>query len=164
MPDLLLVDGGKGQLNAALRALREEGAQGTAAIALAKERGLPGRRAPERVFLPGRKNPIPLRAGDRASLFLQRVRDEAHRFALRGHRRLRTRRLLDSALDRLEGVGPARRKALIRAFGDIRGVAAADAAELARVLGDAALAARVRERLSGERAETGPAHGTFPSL
>ncbi len=150
MPDLLLVDGGKGQLNAALRALREEGAQGTAAIALAKERGLPGRRAPERVFLPGRKNPIPLRAGDRASLFLQRVRDEAHRFALRGHRRLRTRRLLDSALDRLEGVGPARRKALIRAFGDIRGVAAADAAELARVLGDAALAARVRERLRGK--------------
>lgn len=155
MPDLLVVDGGKGQLHAALRALRDEGASGIAAIALAKERDLVGRRAPERVFVGGRKDAIPLAAGDRATLFLQRVRDEAHRFSLRGHRTLRGRRLFESALDRVAGVGPARRRALIRAFGDIRGVAAADTGALARVLGDAALALRVRERL----AALGETHG-----
>ncbi|MEI6634630.1 MAG: excinuclease ABC subunit UvrC [Chlamydiota bacterium] len=151
MPDLIVVDGGKGQMHAALRALRDEGAEGPAVIALAKERELTGRRAPERVYIGGRKDAIPLKAGDPAALFLQRVRDEAHRFALRGHRAMRTRRLFESELDRVAGVGPARRAALIRAFGDIRGVAAAPPADLARVLGDRALARRVLEHLSGVR-------------
>ena len=151
MPDLLLVDGGKGQLGAARRALEEEGAGGTAVIAIAKERDLSGRRAPDRVFLPGRRDAVCLRPGDPASLFLQRVRDEAHRFALRGHRALRKKRLLRSELDLIPGVGPARRAALLKAFGDIDAVAAAPAAALARVLGDRPLARRVRRGLAGRR-------------
>lgn len=149
MPDLLVIDGGKGQLNAARRALADAGEGGTPVIALAKERDLSGGRAPERVFLAGRRDSIPLEAGDRASLFLQRVRDEAHRFAVRGHRAARTRRLLRSELDLVPGIGPARRAALLRAFGDVRAVAAAPVEALARVLGEMPLARRVHERLAG---------------
>ena len=148
MPDLLLVDGGKGQLGAARRWRRR--GRGTAVIAIAKGGSLRPS-GPDRVFLPGRRDAVCLRPGDPASLFLQRVRDEAHRFALRGHRALRKKRLLRSELDLIPGVGPARRAALLKAFGDIDAVAAAPAAALARVLGDRPLARRVRRGLAGRR-------------
>ncbi|MCX6357844.1 MAG: excinuclease ABC subunit UvrC, partial [Candidatus Aureabacteria bacterium] len=97
MPDLMSIDGGRGQLGAALRALKETGVAGTAVVALAKGRVDRGQRTPERVFIEGRKNPIRLRDGEPVTLFLQRVRDEAHRFALRYHRGVRGKRMLGSS-------------------------------------------------------------------
>ncbi|HVR72468.1 MAG TPA: excinuclease ABC subunit UvrC [Vicinamibacteria bacterium] len=140
LPDLVLVDGGKGQLGAAMEALAELGVGHQPLASLAKRE--------EVLFLPGRDAPVRLPRSSPVLQLVQRVRDEAHRFAVGFHRRTRARRTLHSELDEIPGVGPARRRKLLSRFGSLRGVRAASLAELAASVG-AATAARIRARLHG---------------
>jgi excinuclease ABC subunit C len=156
-PDLLVVDGGKGQLRAAVRALEERGVEKISVAAIAKKKDAATGGTPDRAFVPGRKNPIPLREGDRASLFLRRMRDEAHRFAIAFHRGSRRRRLVRSELTRIAGIGDRRARALLRRFGGTGSIAVAPIEELAALLGSEALARRVHAELERARAgEEGP--------
>ncbi len=141
LPDLLMVDGGKGQLGVAVAVLQELGITEVDVIGLAKMRT---ERDPfaeevdhsaERVFLPGRKNPVVLLPNSTALFLLQRLRDEAHRFAITYHRQLRAKEQLGSPLDTIPGVGPSRRKALLRHFGSLTRVRMATLEELAQVAG-----------------------------
>ncbi|MGI2335608.1 MAG: excinuclease ABC subunit UvrC [Dehalogenimonas sp.] len=125
LPDLILIDGGKGQLSAALEALIDKGVGDTAIIGLAKER--------EEIFLPRQSNPILLNERSAARHLLQRVRDEAHRFALGYHTNLRQKAAVGSALDAIPGIGPAKRRALIKHFISAAGVRAATIEELTAV-------------------------------
>jgi len=125
-PDLILIDGGLGQLAAAMEGLKEAGQPSIAVIGLAKARG----EKDERIFLPGRKNPIMLRPNSPATHLVQRIRDEAHRFALTFHRRLRSKALLTSQLDQIIGVGEIRRASLLRRFKTLEGLAAASDEDL----------------------------------
>jgi excinuclease ABC subunit C len=143
LPDLLVVDGGKGQLGVVRAALHDAGLE-VPAIGLAKERdeGSPSPRVrrsgglkSERVFLPGRKEPVLLGASSRALLLLQRVRDESHRFAIEFQRALRNRASLTSVLQEIPGIGPAKRRALLKHLGSLRAVREADLAVLAAVPG-----------------------------
>ncbi len=127
VPDLVLVDGGKGQLSAARAALRSVELRETAVASLAKR--------DEEVFLPGRAEPVRLGRADRSLHLLQRMRDEAHRFAISYNRKLRRRRTLRSELDKIPGIGERRRQALLARFGSVRGVRAASQAEIARLPG-----------------------------
>ncbi|NLF02119.1 MAG: excinuclease ABC subunit UvrC [Anaerolineales bacterium] len=128
LPDLVVVDGGKGQLGVAEEVLAEFGLTDTVPVAaLAKER--------EEVYLPGRPHPVALPERSQGRFLLQRVRDEAHRFAITHHRARRRRAGVASQLDEIPGVGPARRKALLKAFGSLAGVRAASIEELAAVPG-----------------------------
>ncbi len=136
LPDLILVDGGKGQLSVALRALEEHGLTGIEVAALAKREEL--------VYVPGRAEPIRLPRDSPALKLLQRIRDEAHRFAIEYHRRLRGRRALASLLDSVEGIGPKRRDLLLRRFGSLEGLRQASLEELLSVPG---LPRAVAERL-----------------
>ncbi|HMB54839.1 MAG TPA: excinuclease ABC subunit UvrC [Thermoanaerobaculia bacterium] len=138
LPDLILIDGGRGQLNAALAALAELGVEETPIVGLAKRE--------EEVYLPERPEPLRLARRDPGLQLLQQVRDEAHRFAVSRHRRRRTTRTFKSRLDDLAGIGPKRRRALLTRFGSAKGVAAAEVAELAEVVGEK-LAVRVKEGL-----------------
>lgn len=131
LPDLILIDGGIGQLGAAMDALRELGLSRIDIVALAKAKGV----KEERIFLPGRKNPVILRPSSPATHLLQRIRDESHRFAITYHRKLRSRALLASNLDEIAGVGPAKRRDLLRYFGSLEALAAASEADLQRVGG-----------------------------
>jgi excinuclease ABC subunit C len=155
-PDLLVVDGGKGQLNVALEVLRELEISEVDAVGLAKMRverapqATEITRSEERVFLPGRKNPVILKRNSTALFLLQRVRDEAHRFAITYHRQLRTKERLRSVLDTIPGVGSLRRKRLLRHFGSLQRIRAASEDELAQVPGvSRLLAAEIRRSLSG---------------
>jgi excinuclease ABC subunit C len=135
-PDLLLVDGGRGQLATVLRALGEAGREGlfpVAAIAKAERDGKADRRAgkiADRVFLPGRADPLPLKAGSPELLFLQRVRDEAHRFALGAHRRARRKEALAGELAGFPGIGPATAELLRKRFSSLSAMRRATSAEL----------------------------------
>jgi excinuclease ABC subunit C len=129
-PDLVLIDGGKGQLDAARQALAEIGVADVPLVAIAKGRDRDAGR--ETFFLPG-KPPIKLPPRDPALYFVQRLRDEAHRFAITYHRAERGR--IRSRLDSIPGVGDVRRKALLRRFGSVAGVAAASVEELSAVPG-----------------------------
>jgi len=131
LPDLILVDGGIAQLGAAMDALRELGLSRIDIVALAKAKG----EKEERVFLPGRKNPVILKPSSPATHLLQRIRDESHRFAITYHRKLRSRALLSSKLDDIAGVGPAKRRDLLRYFGSLEALTAASEADLQRVGG-----------------------------
>ena len=131
LPDLILIDGGIAQLGAAMDALRELGLSRIDIVALAKAKG----EKEERVFLPGRKNPVILKPSSPATHLLQRIRDESHRFAITYHRKLRSRALLSSKLDDIAGVGPAKRRDLLRYFGSLEALAAASEADLQRVGG-----------------------------
>jgi excinuclease ABC subunit C len=139
LPDLLMVDGGKGQLNVAVTVLKELGLSEVEVIALAKMRterepaAEEVRHSDERVFMPGRKNPVILRQNSTALFLLQRVRDEAHRFAITYHRELRRTERLSSPLDEIPGVGEARRRALLRHFGSLKRVRMASVEELTQV-------------------------------
>jgi excinuclease ABC subunit C len=142
MPDLIVVDGGKGQLHAAKRVLDTLKLNDIPIMGLAKRL--------EEVFLPGDPSPWNLPKTSAALKLLQRVRDEAHRFAIQYHRRLRGRRTRRSGLDSVPGIGPAKRTALLKHFGSLRGVRAATESELAEVPGiSEALARNIRDRLSG---------------
>jgi excinuclease ABC subunit C len=140
LPDLVIIDGGKGQVSAAREVLDEMGLHDLPLAGLAKER--------EELFLPGRGDPIVLPVTSGALYLLQRLRDEAHRFAITYHRQLRARAATRSALDGLAGVGPARRRALLRVFGSSRALRGASEQEIAAVPGiGPALARRIREHL-----------------
>jgi excinuclease ABC subunit C len=140
-PDLLVVDGGKGQLNVAVEVLRDLEITEVDVVGLAKmrveraPRASVVERSEERVFLPGRRNPVILRRNSNALFLLQRVRDEAHRFAVTYHRLLRTKERLRSSLDAIPGVGAERRRRLLRAFGSVKRIRAAAASDLATVPG-----------------------------
>ena len=133
-PNLVVIDGGKGQLSAALTAMQAYDLPRVAVIALAKR--------VEEVFVPGRADPILLDRHNPGLQLLQRIRDEAHRFALGFHRQRRDARARESIFDTLEGVGPARRRALLRHFGSAESVLAASQEELEGVPGVPAKTAR----------------------
>jgi excinuclease ABC subunit C len=140
MPDLVIVDGGKGQVSAAKQVLDELGLHDLPLAGLAKER--------EELFLPGSSVPIVLPPTSSALYLVQRLRDEAHRFAITYHRDLRSKRQTRSAFDDLEGVGPKRRRALLRVFGSAKRVREAPVEQIAAVPGiGTALAARIKAGL-----------------
>ncbi len=126
-PDLVLIDGGVTQLSAAVRAARAEGMTDVPIVSLAKREEL--------VFFPDRAEPLRLPPASGARQLLQRVRDEAHRFALRAHRRRRGARIASSVLDDVPGVGPARRRLLLTRFGSVAGIREAGLDEIAAVPG-----------------------------
>jgi excinuclease ABC subunit C len=126
-PDLILIDGGKGQLSAAYQALEGLGLGTLVAVGIAKKEEL--------LFVRDREDAIALREDSPALLLVRRIRDEAHRFAVTFHRASRTRRDLRSELDVIEGIGPRRRKALLTAFGSLAGVRRATREDLVRVVG-----------------------------
>jgi excinuclease ABC subunit C len=127
MPDLIVIDGGKGQLGAAMGALAELGVQDQPIVSLAKRQ--------EEVFVPGRSASILLPRDSEGLYLLQRIRDEAHRFAVTYHRQVRSKRAQVSVLDGFRGIGPVKRRALIKTFGSLRGVREASADEIAAVAG-----------------------------
>jgi excinuclease ABC subunit C len=132
LPDLLLLDGGKGQLNVAVSVVRDLGLEnGLELAAIAKEREEEG----EKLFRPGRKNPILLVRHSPVLLYLMRIRDEAHRYGITFHRRWRHKQALSSVLDDAPGIGPARKEALLKSLGSLKRVRAASIEELAQVEG-----------------------------
>jgi excinuclease ABC subunit C len=139
-PDLLLIDGGPGQVDAAVSALAEAGADGLAVVGVSK--GADRRPGQERLHLPGDPTPVILEADSAALHFIQRVRDEAHRFAITGHRRRRARRYRESILETVPGLGPARRRAILTHFGGLQGVMRAAVVDLEKVAGVGAAMAR----------------------
>jgi excinuclease ABC subunit C len=145
LPDLALIDGGRGQLAAAVRAAEQCGATDVTFASLAKRE--------EDVYTPGRAEPLRLSRTRRALRMLQRMRDEAHRFAHGFNRKRRQRKTLDSELSEIRGIGPARRKALLRHFGSVRALRAASPADIAVVPGvTPGLAQTVADHLRGDGA------------
>lgn len=149
LPDLLLIDGGRGQLGRALDVLEELALTGVETAAVAKG---PGRKPGfESVFRPGRASPLDLREDSPALHLIQQIRDEAHRFAITGHRSQRARRRRTSTLEALPGIGPVLRQRLLTEFGGLPGVRRAGVEDLARVRGVSVRRAReVYERLREE--------------
>ncbi|HEY7130183.1 MAG TPA: excinuclease ABC subunit UvrC [Nitrospira sp.] len=143
-PDLVLIDGGIGQLASARAALHEVGHSELAVVGLAKAKG----EKDERVYLPGRKNPIVLRANSPATHLLQRIRDEAHRFAVTFHRKLRGKTLVTSQLDQIIGIGSITRTKLLKRFGSLANLAQASE----EALREAGLSERVVRQLRRELA------------
>jgi excinuclease ABC subunit C len=141
LPDLIIVDGGQGQLNILTNVLRELGVTEIDAVALAKSRVEKGMDSPkitksdERVFLPGRKNPVVMRQNSAPLLLLARIRDEAHRFAITHHKKLRGKTALQSLLNEIPGVGEKRRKELLRHFGSLKKIREATIEEITEVQG-----------------------------
>ncbi|MEE8608230.1 MAG: excinuclease ABC subunit UvrC [Nitrospiraceae bacterium] len=147
LPDLVLIDGGLGQLAAAMEGLRQVGRAGLPIIGLAKARG----EKEERIFVPGRKNPILLAPSSPATHLLQRIRDEAHRFAITYHRKLRGKALVSSRLDAIIGVGEIRRQRLLKQFGSLETIAQATDDQLREIGGvDARTAAEIRKALKSD--------------
>jgi len=141
-PDLVLIDGGKGQLNVGIAVLKELNIEGLEVIGLAKRH--------EEIFVPNRPDPIVLPPESPSLLLLRRIRDEAHRFAIDYHRRLRARKSLSSLLDEVPGIGPKRKGSLIRAFPSLDRLAAASAEEVHAATGiPLKLAERVIAHLRG---------------
>ena len=158
LPDLLVIDGGKGQLGAACAAMRELGVGDVDVVALAKgreKRRGTGPRAKrehtdERVFVPGRRGPVVLAQDSAELLLLARIRDEAHRFAIAYHRKLRAKPYKHTVLDCIPGIGPARKKALVAHFGSVRAIRAAAVEGLAAVEGiSTTLAETIHRHLHG---------------
>jgi excinuclease ABC subunit C len=140
LPDLVLVDGGRGQLNAAQEVMRQAGASSVPIASLAKEN--------EEVFVPHKKQPIVLPRSSPGLQLLQRLRDEAHRFAISYHQRLRKRETFASALDDIPGIGAKRKRALLKQFGSVQSMRAASEEELAATRGmSQSLAKRIKEHL-----------------
>jgi excinuclease ABC subunit C len=140
IPDLVLIDGGKGQLNAALEVRQELGLDSIPMVSLAKEN--------EEVFIPGDPQPVYIAKDSPALHILQRARDEAHRFAISYHQKLRHKEAITSALDNIPGIGPRRKKALLKKFGSIEAIKEASSEELSQTEGiTLALAQKVKEEL-----------------
>lgn len=139
LPDLLMVDGGKGQLNVAAALCRDLGIDTVDIISLAKEKSTASpvslTKLEDRVYLPRRKDPVYIARHPQACFLLQQLRDEAHRFALAYHRKLKERHDFHSLLDEIPGIGKARKKELLSHFGDIKKVTGAAIEELKKVRG-----------------------------
>lgn len=158
LPDFILIDGGKGQLSVLSAVLNELGlGERIDAVGMAKSRvrsnvrGKAVERSEERFFLPGRKNPVVLRQGSPALFMLERLRDEAHRFAITYHRKLRRQATLRSTLEDIPGVGTQRRKALLRHFGSLKKIRQATLQQLEEMPGlPKPLARRIFEALRNE--------------
>ena len=154
LPDLVIIDGGRGQLAAGLEALAQTARGEIRMVGLAKEHrtiGPDGRpqHSPEEVHLPGIEAPLLLPRTSDAYFLLQRIRDEAHRFAVTYHQKLRGRRQTRSLLDDVPGVGPVRKRALLRAFGSVRGLRDADVSAISGIGGiGPALAGRIKEAMA----------------
>jgi excinuclease ABC subunit C len=141
LPDLLIVDGGKGQLGRAVLVLKEFGLlEKVSAVGLAKEE--------EALFQPGKEKPLMLPRHSQGLYLLQRIRDEAHRFAITAHRNLRSKKGMASQLDSIAGIGPARRKALIKKFGSVEKIRQVSVEELRELPGvTEEVAQRIKENL-----------------
>ena len=126
-PDLVLVDGGKGQLSSVVQTLNNRGIKNQRVVALAKRL--------DEVFLPEKPNPLMIPKGSASLKLLQRIRDEAHRFAVEYHRKLRKKRTIKSELDQIPGVGPKRRKFLLRHFGSVEKIKGTSLEELLQIKG-----------------------------
>jgi excinuclease ABC subunit C len=153
-PDLVLIDGGRGQLNAALAALARLGLEEVPAVALAKRA--------EELYVPGHPEPLVLSRHDAGLQLLQRIRDECHRFALTRHRARRGKRSLRSLLDDVAGIGPTRKRALLRRFGTLDAIRTAEPEEVRRLVGApaaAALRAALADADGGPPAESPPSAG-----
>jgi excinuclease ABC subunit C len=159
VPDLILLDGGKGQLNIARRVMKELAIDGSELVSLAKdssslkkktgdeEKNKPEKKQGEKVYLVGRKDPIIMREGTRPDLLLRRIRDEVHRFVIGYHRGLRSKSI-GSVLDGVRGVGRVKRKRLFDEFGDLKGIKSASIEDLLKVSGiTKELALAVKKRL-----------------
>src|SRR5690606_12380863 len=165
LPDLIVIDGGPGQLNRVQQVFDELNVVGIDLVSLAKSRdkkrpgwetawGEDAQRTDERIFLPGRDEPITLDQRSPALYLLMRIRDEAHRFAITFHRQLRGKSQLSISLDSVPGVGPTKKKALIRKFGSPRGVKLAALDELKQVEGiNEKLAQAIFDHFEQDRAE-----------
>ncbi len=140
LPDLVLIDGGRGQLSSAVRVLESLGLGHLQVAAIAKRE--------EEIFLDGRVGAVRLPDDSHVLHLLQRIRDEAHRFAITFHRKLRTRRTVTTALTEIEGIGPRRARALLRRFGSVQGVREASPEAVAEIVGRD-LAGRIRAALPG---------------
>jgi excinuclease ABC subunit C len=139
-PDLVLIDGGKGHLHAAMSVMMEMGLGQIPIAGLAKEN--------EEVFVPGRSEPVDVPQTSAALYLLQRVRDEAHRFALGYHQTLRQKEAIASPLNTIPGIGPKRKRALLRRFGSLQGIKEASVDELATVKSvTTKLAHKIKEHL-----------------
>jgi excinuclease ABC subunit C len=140
LPDLVIVDGGKGQLSAALDVMRNLGLKDVPLAGLAKQN--------EELFVQDLAEPIILPRTSQALYLVQRIRDEAHRFAITYHRKVRSKSGMESALDSVPGVGPKRKRALLRKFGSLRGVREASVEDIASTLGfTRSLAEKVKQYL-----------------
>ncbi len=140
LPDLLIVDGGKGQLGVAMEVLAAAGMSDLPVAGLAKQM--------EEIFRPGKRGSLLLPRSSEALYLIQRIRDEAHRFAITYHRDLRSKKSIKSPLDDVQGIGPKRKKALIKTFGSVAAIRAASVDDVAAVQGiDRATAERVKERI-----------------
>jgi excinuclease ABC subunit C len=138
-PDLILIDGGKGQLSAVLEVLESAGYADIPTFSLAKER--------EEIFAPGRADPIVQEKNSAGMFLVQRIRDEAHRFAITHHRKVRSRKALSSPLDSVEGIGPARKRALLRHFGSVQSIREAAVEDIVALGVPERLARRLKETL-----------------
>jgi excinuclease ABC subunit C len=140
LPDLLIVDGGKGQLSAALDVMRDMGLKHVPVAGLAKQN--------EELFVQDHSEPIVLPRTSQGLYLVQRIRDEAHRFAVTYHRQVRTKSGMQSALDSVPGIGPKRKRALLRKFGSLKNIREAPVEEIASTVGfTAALAEKVKQYL-----------------
>jgi excinuclease ABC subunit C len=140
LPDLVIIDGGKGQLAAVLDVMREMGVKDIPAVGLAKQF--------EEIYVQDVSEPIVLPRTSQGLYLVQRIRDEAHRFAITYHRGVRKKVGFQSALDTIPGVGPKRRKALLKKFGSVRGIREASVEDVATTVGfTTALAERVKSAL-----------------
>jgi excinuclease ABC subunit C len=135
LPDLLVVDGGRGQLNVVAQTLKEMGLEKIPMVGLAKATEQHGRAVRDRLFLPGRKNPMFPPPSAPGWLLLLRLRDETHRFAITYHRKRARREMLASALDKAPGIGPVRKRRLLEHFANLQALKAAKAAEVAALPG-----------------------------
>lgn len=140
MPDLLIIDGGRAHLDAALEVLEENGAAGTVAVGLAKD--------PDRIFLKGSDAPLSLEDGRAPSLLLKRIRDEVHRFAISYHKKLRAMRTFESPLEKIPGIAKKRRFALLKHFGSLEAIRNAPVEEIAALKGfHSKIAEKIHESL-----------------
>jgi excinuclease ABC subunit C len=140
LPDLVVIDGGKGQLSAVLDVMRDMGVKQIPVIGLAKQH--------EEIYVQDVSEPLVLPRTSQALYLLQRLRDEAHRFAITYHRGVRAKSSIQSALDAIPGVGPKRKKALLRKFGSVRGIKEASIEDIASTVGfTRALAERVKAQV-----------------